>query len=312
MKRIAVITSFCLFSLAASSQRMLKIDDIWTLFNLPFSKTDSFLLKKGYKLQPAPVEGNNLTKTFAGPVVNRTVYKVNITHAYYDSFTVSGIGIETDMQEMDSLEKDLVRNRFVAENPGYSVAGYGSNVQVQEWISIKHLLVCSISFNYPKQWQCYVSFGWHDLLKGSLAVYKKENNFYLTPSLLKQFDTTQLLPYANNLSFSSFSDPPAFRGGRRGLFTYLNSNVRYPAAALADSTEAAITVAYTVDETGKVVKAEVIKGAEAGHGLPEEAVRLFMQSPLWRPGRQEQNIVTSSARQVIVFKIRPPLGPFLK
>lgn len=311
-KGTGIVIFFFVFALAASSQRMLRFDDIWYIFNQPFPKIDSFFLKKGYKLQSPGVNTSKLTKTFAGPVVNRNLYKVIVTHAYNDSLIVTGIGLDTDMQEMDSLEKDLARHRFVANNPGYSLPGYVEDIQLQEWISIKYFLVCAMIFNYPKQWQCHVNFGWHDMIKGSLAVYKKDNNPYLTPALLKEYDTTQLLPYANNLSFSSFSDPPAFRGGRRGLFTYLNNNVRYPAAALADSIEAEITVAYTVDKSGKVVTAEVIKGSEAGHGLPEEAIRLFMQTPLWRPGRQQQDIVTSSATQVIVFKIRPSLGAFLK
>jgi TonB family protein len=311
-KGAGITVFFFVFALAASSQRMLRFDDIWYIFNQPFPKTDSFLFKKGYKLLPADAQSDKLTKTFTGPVVNRNVYKVIISRAHKDSLTITGIGLDTDMQEMDSLEKDLARHKFVVNNPGYSLPGYAEDIQLKEWISIKYFLVCAISFNYPKQWQCHVNFAWHDLIKGSIPVYKKENNPYLTPALLREYDTTQLLPYANNLSFSSVSDPPAFRGGRRGLFTYLNNNVRYPAAALADSIEAEITVAYTVDESGKVVTADVIKGSEAGHGLPEEAIRLFIQTPLWRPGRQQQEIVTSSGTQVIVFKIRPSRGAFLK
>ena len=210
--RAGMVACFCIFSLAASSQQLLRFDDVWYLFTHPFSKADSFLLKKGYKLQPAPVESNKLVKTFTGPVVNRNVYKVVLTRAYYDSLIVTGINLETDMQEMDSLEKSLAKNHFMV-NPEYTVPGYTGNAQVQEWISIKHLLVCTILFNFPKQWQSQVSYTWHDLSKGSIPVYKKENNFYLTTSLLKEYDTTELAPYANNLSFSSFSDPPAFRGG---------------------------------------------------------------------------------------------------
>jgi len=187
MGRSGILICFCFFTLSASSQRILRFDDIWYLFNQPFSKTDSFLLKKGYKLQPADAKSDKLTKTFTGPVVNRNVYKVIVTRAYYDSSTVTGIGLDTDMQEMDSLEKDLSRHRFVADNPGYSLAGYAEDIQLQEWISIKYFLVCAISFNYPKQWQCHVNFGWHDMIKGSLAVYKKENNFFNLLSTTKFF-----------------------------------------------------------------------------------------------------------------------------
>ena len=76
-------------------------------------------------------------------------------------------------------------------------------------------------------------------------------------------------------------EQPAFPGGVEAYRAFLQKNVRYPEAAKARSLSGDVFVSFVVDEAGRLLEAEVIKGP--GYGLNEEALRLVRLMPWWTP-----------------------------
>jgi len=76
-------------------------------------------------------------------------------------------------------------------------------------------------------------------------------------------------------------DQPAFPGGVAAYRTFLQQNVHYPEAAKARNLSGDVFVSFVVDEAGRILDAEVIKGV--GYGLDEEALRLVRLMPWWTP-----------------------------
>lgn len=76
---------------------------------------------------------------------------------------------------------------------------------------------------------------------------------------------------------------PAFPGGDAAFHRYLEQKIVYPADARLRNISGTVVVRFVVDEAGRVVDAEVVRGC--GHGFDEEALRLVRLMPWWTPGR---------------------------
>lgn len=76
---------------------------------------------------------------------------------------------------------------------------------------------------------------------------------------------------------------PTYPGGATAYREYLRQNARYPEEARAAGIEGAVFVSFLIDETGRILDAQVVKGC--GHGLDEEALRLVRLMPWWSPGQ---------------------------
>lgn len=85
--------------------------------------------------------------------------------------------------------------------------------------------------------------------------------------------------------FTEVEDIPQPDGGMTAFYTYVMQNMTYPAQARNEGIEGRVFVQFVVDETGKVMDAEAIKGI--GSGCDEEAVRVVSGSPLWTPGKKD-------------------------
>jgi TonB family protein len=78
-------------------------------------------------------------------------------------------------------------------------------------------------------------------------------------------------------------EQPAYPGGVEAYRIYLQRNVHYPETAKAKNISGDVFVSFVVDESGRILDAEVAKGI--GAGLDEEALRLVRLMPWWTPGR---------------------------
>jgi TonB family protein len=76
-------------------------------------------------------------------------------------------------------------------------------------------------------------------------------------------------------------EQPAFPGGVEAYRSFLQKNVQYPEAAKAKNISGDVFVSFVVDEAGRLLDAEVVKGV--GYGLNEEALRLVRLMPWWTP-----------------------------
>jgi protein TonB len=77
---------------------------------------------------------------------------------------------------------------------------------------------------------------------------------------------------------------PEFPGGEAGLFEYLSDNLKYPEMAKEASISGRVYVTFVVEKDGSITGVRVLRGI--GGGCDEEAVRVVMNMPRWKPGYQ--------------------------
>ncbi len=78
---------------------------------------------------------------------------------------------------------------------------------------------------------------------------------------------------------------PEFPGGEIALFKFIQENLRYPAAAMADSVQGRVIVQFVVDATGKIASPKVVRSLSAE--CDAEVLRVVRLMPKWNPGKQE-------------------------
>ena len=85
---------------------------------------------------------------------------------------------------------------------------------------------------------------------------------------------------------------PTFNGGEPAIEfrKYIASNLDYPEIAAENGVMGKLTVKFVVNAQGRVVDAEVVKGADPA--LDKEALRVVLSSPLWTPGKQRGKAVS--------------------
>lgn len=69
-----------------------------------------------------------------------------------------------------------------------------------------------------------------------------------------------------------FVKKPYYEGGMTAMKAFLKKNLSYPIAAKRSKIEGTVSIRYTINYKGKVVKTKIIAGI--GYGCDEEATRL--------------------------------------
>lgn len=102
-------------------------------------------------------------------------------------------------------------------------------------------------------------------------------------------------------------EQPTFPGGAPAYRHFLQQNVRYPDAARDNNIAGDVFISLVIDEMGRLLDAEVIKGV--GYGLDEEALRLVRLMPWWTPARIAGKPARVPSTLCIRFGgIQPPPG----
>lgn len=94
----------------------------------------------------------------------------------------------------------------------------------------------------------------------------------------------------------------SFPGNEKAYATYLRQNARYPEEAHKQGLAGDVFVSFVVDETGRILDAQVLKGC--GNGFDEEALRLVRLMPWWNPGRVGGKAVRSGCTLRIRFGVQ--------
>lgn len=64
---------------------------------------------------------------------------------------------------------------------------------------------------------------------------------------------------------------------------FFAKRLSYPVEAREKKIQGRVVVEFVVEKDGSITDAKVIKGAELGHGIPEEAIRAVKAMPKWKP-----------------------------
>ncbi len=91
--------------------------------------------------------------------------------------------------------------------------------------------------------------------------------------------------------FLAVEEMPEFYGGEGAMVKYIAENTKYPEQAIAGGVEGSVRVKFTVTADGSIKDAKIISKDRLGSGCEEEAIRVILSMPKWKPGRQNGQAV---------------------
>lgn len=101
-------------------------------------------------------------------------------------------------------------------------------------------------------------------------------------------------------SYFELDEHPTFKGGGPNNFaTWAAMHVKYPKYAKEAGIEGTVIVHFVIDTNGKISEAHVHESVHPV--LDEEAVRVVMKSPKWKPAKKDGKPVKVSYTLPIVF-----------
>ena len=95
---------------------------------------------------------------------------------------------------------------------------------------------------------------------------------------------------------------PEFPGGMPALVKYLQENIKYPSAALAEKAQGKAFVRFVVEKDGTITNTEIIKSTGNIY-LDKEALRVASNMPKWKPGMQQGKPVRVFFMLPVSFKL---------
>ena len=95
---------------------------------------------------------------------------------------------------------------------------------------------------------------------------------------------------------------PEFNNGYPGLLQYLQKNLKYPVVARQNGISGKVIIQFIVTAEGKIKDAKVIRGI--GGGCDQEAMRVVMSMPDWKPGRHNGHAVPVRFTLPISFELK--------
>jgi periplasmic protein TonB len=112
--------------------------------------------------------------------------------------------------------------------------------------------------------------------------------------------TNEIAPPDTTEVFEIVDIHPTFPGGMNKWVKYLIKNLRYPADAARKNIEGKVYVKFLIDSTGYIQKESVQVLKSVYPSLDQEAMRMFIESPKWIPGR-----ISSKNKNVPVIMSMP-------
>ena len=100
--------------------------------------------------------------------------------------------------------------------------------------------------------------------------------------------------------YLELDEHPTFKGGGPNNFaTWAAMHVKYPKYAKEAGIEGTVMVHFVIDTNGKISEAHVHESVHPV--LDEEAVRVVMKSPKWKPAKKDGKPVRVSYTMPVVF-----------
>mgnify|MGYP003675969537 CR=1 FL=1 len=97
---------------------------------------------------------------------------------------------------------------------------------------------------------------------------------------------------------------PEFPGGVSEMYKFLARNIHYPTIAAKDNIQGTVIINFIVNEEGYIQQPKVEKGL--GYGLEEEATRVVLKMPQWKPAMQNGKPVAVEYTLPVEFALESP------
>jgi len=102
-------------------------------------------------------------------------------------------------------------------------------------------------------------------------------------------------------AFVAVEQKAEFPGGNPEMMKYLAQNIKYPSEAAKARVGGVVLISFIVNENGEIRKPKIIKGL--GYGIDDEATRVILNMPNWKPAIQNGKKLTSEYTMDIKFNI---------
>jgi len=89
--------------------------------------------------------------------------------------------------------------------------------------------------------------------------------------------------------FLVVEEQPDFPGGDAARIRYFNENIQYPAEARELNIQGTVYIGFVVEPDGSISNISLLRGI--GGGCDEEALRVVVAMPRWKPGKQRNQAV---------------------
>ncbi|WP_187774898.1 energy transducer TonB [Pedobacter sp. BS3] len=118
-------------------------------------------------------------------------------------------------------------------------------------------------------------------------------------------NTTQtLLDSTDNRvhDFASVEVLPSFPGGIEKFYAFLDKNYHFSKEAREHGVSGRVTMSFIVEKDGSLSNIKVLR--DLGMGTGEEAIRILEQSPKWKPGIQNGELVRVAFTMPIMLNLK--------
>lgn len=95
---------------------------------------------------------------------------------------------------------------------------------------------------------------------------------------------------------------PEYPGGEKEMYKYIIKNLRYPEIARENNVQGKVYVSFIVSKDGSLREVKVLRGI--GYGCDEEAMRVILRMPRWKPGTQRGKPVAVRYTLPFNFKLK--------
>jgi TonB family protein len=102
-------------------------------------------------------------------------------------------------------------------------------------------------------------------------------------------------------TFVIVEEMPSFPGGQEALYSWISSNIKYPAIAYKNGIKGQVIVIFVVKTDGSIGNVSIFKGVDPA--LDNEAIRVVNSMPRWKPGVQSGRKVDVYMKVPIDFKL---------
>lgn len=102
--------------------------------------------------------------------------------------------------------------------------------------------------------------------------------------------------------FNAVSSQPMYPGGITAFHKYLGENVQYPAKSKLNNIEGVVNVRFVIEKDGSISNVEII--SSPADDLGQEAIRVLLASPKWKPAMQNGIAVSYKYTITINFTLQ--------
>ena len=115
----------------------------------------------------------------------------------------------------------------------------------------------------------------------------------------------EIVPTTNDntiKNIDSVDEKPSFPGGESAMKSYLNSNVKYPAAAQENGIQGRVIVQFIIEKDGSISDVKISRSVDPS--LDWEALRVVKAMPKWNPGKLNGTVVRVKNEVPVAFGLR--------